>query len=173
MRTVIVKVIDSAIGCFQRVIELQSTHINAKSSKKLRTIGIQFGPTPNCESIRYQVFRPKMEASRGFWQIDNLVFDIDRKGRNMLMEDAIGKTTCYFDGHLIVSNSTAEVSGCDTVAERARFVMSEKSDIGTGETACTRMISEAIRIHTSTHAEANGTEIMTVGEGKSVRIVVK
>lgn len=163
MRTAVVDVIDSAISGFQRVIELQSTDIHAKSSEKLGAIAIQFGPAPNGECIRNQVFRPKPNARRRLWQLNNLVFDIDREGRNILMEDAIGEAARYFDRHLVViSDGAAEVSGGDTVAERPRFAVAKKSNIGARETACTRMISEAIHIHACARTEANGTQIMTV-----------
>ena len=98
MRTVIVDIIDSAISRFHRVIELKPTDIHTKTSEKLTAIGIQFGPAPNCEGIRDQVFRPKTETGRRLWQLNNLMFDIDRKGRNVLLQDPIGKAARYLDG---------------------------------------------------------------------------
>ena len=85
MRTVIVEVIDSTIGCFQGVIELKSTDIDTKSNEELTAIGVQLAAAPNSEGVPDQIFRPKVEAGRGLWQLNNLVLDINGEGCDVLV----------------------------------------------------------------------------------------
>ena len=125
MRITIVEAIDSAIDRFQGVVELKSADINAKSNEKLTAIGVQLAAPPNCKGLRNQVFCTNMETGWGLWQINNLVLDIDGKGRNILVEDAIGETTGDENGQFAPSNHTAKIPCCEAVAEGPSFIMTE------------------------------------------------